>query len=205
MIGPNGAGKSNFIGVFRMLAKLIERRLQLYVAEQDGPDALLFGTRKKSPELGLEFNFDRNGYRVRLRPSGERLIFASEETLIQGDLNPNITHNLGAGHDEALLPDIEDDAFARYVRPTMPTWRVYHFHDTSNTAAVRQAAPVRDNLRLHTDAGNLAPYLRHLSERHPEQYRQITDAVRKVAPFFGGFIHRPDPGDRGELEWFEVD
>lgn len=41
LIGANGAGKSNFISLFWMLAELVEQRLQLYVRESDGRDALL--------------------------------------------------------------------------------------------------------------------------------------------------------------------
>ncbi|WKV94176.1 AAA family ATPase [Halomonas sp. HAL1] len=36
LIGPNGAGKSNFINFFRFMNKLLQKDLQLYVAEQGG-------------------------------------------------------------------------------------------------------------------------------------------------------------------------
>jgi predicted ATPase len=85
LIGANGAGKSNFICLFRMLAELSEKRLQLFVQDQDGPDSLLFGTRKRTPQMDAEFYFARNGYRISLKPSGERLIFAREETWFSGD------------------------------------------------------------------------------------------------------------------------
>ena len=62
---------------------------------------------------------------------------------------------------------------------------------------------MRDNLRLKGDGGNLAPFLRHLRERHAREYRRIVDTVRVVAPFFGDFVYREDLGmdDRVELEW----
>ena len=206
LIGANGAGKSNFISLFRMLAELAERRLQLFVQEQDGPDALLFGTRKRSAQMDAEFYFARNGYRISLKPSGERLIFAREETWFAGDYGNSI-HSLGSGHDEARLPEVrvQDDTFAPYVRPAIAGWRVYHFHDTSTSAAVRQAQAVRDNLRLKQDAGNLAPFLRHLRERYPEHFQRIGETVRLVAPFFGDFVYRKEVGERIELEWFETD
>lgn len=203
LIGANGAGKSNFISLFRMLAELAERRLQLFVREQDGPDALLFGTRKRSAQMDAEFYFGRNGYRVSLQPAGERLVFAREETWFSGDMVDS-SHPLGSGHDEAKLPDVQGDTFAPYVRPAIASWRVYHFHDTSTSAAVRQAQAVRDNLRLKADAGNLAAFLRHLREQHPEHYQRIVETVRMVAPFFGDFVYRKDPGERIELEWFEA-
>lgn len=203
LIGANGAGKSNFISIFQMLAALVDKRLQLYVQEHDGPDALLYRTRKHTSQLDAEFYFDRNGYRVTLKPTGDRLIFAREETWFAGDFVDS-SHPLGSGHDEALLPDVKGDTFAPYVRPAIAGWRVYHFHDTSTGAAVRQAQPVRDNLRLKPDASNLASFLRLLRERHPEHYQRVVEVVRLAAPFFGDFVYREDPGERIELEWFEV-
>ena len=41
LIGANGAGKSNFIAFFELLARMSERRLDYFVEEHDGPDALL--------------------------------------------------------------------------------------------------------------------------------------------------------------------
>jgi len=200
LIGPNGAGKSNLISLFRMLAELSEKRLQLYVQEQDGPDAILFGGRKRTPQLDAEFYFASNGYRISLKPSGERLIFARESTWFGGDYT-NEARSLGRGHDEARLPETEKDTFARYVRPALASWRVYHFHDTSMSAPVRQAASTRDNLRLKPDAGNLAPFIRMLREQHRDHYTRIVETVRMVAPFFHDFVYRRRVGERLDLEW----
>ena len=204
LIGANGAGKSNFISLFDMLAAMTAKRLQLFVAEHDGPDALLFGTRKRSEEMALEFYFARNGYRLTLRPTGERFVFAREETWFGGDFLDS-SHALGSGHEEARLADVENDTFTPYVRPALADWRVYHFHDTSISARVRQASAVRDNLRLKPDAGNLAPFLRHLYEGYPEHYLRIIETVRKAAPFFGDFVYRRDVGEQVELEWYSMD
>ncbi len=200
LIGANGAGKSNFIDLFRMVAAMVEKRLQLFVSRQDGPDALLFGGRKRTQRLEAEFVFGRNGYEFSLEPAGERLIFAGEATRFLRHAHP-----LGSGHEEACLPDTGDDAFAPYVREALADWRVYHFHDTGPSAPVRNAQAVRDNLRLKSDAGNLAPFLRLLRERHADRYRQIVETIRLAAAFFGDFVYRKDPGERMELGWFEAD
>ncbi|HEX4951584.1 MAG TPA: AAA family ATPase, partial [Blastocatellia bacterium] len=42
LIGANGAGKSNFLSVFKLLHHITDRRLQLFVGQSDGADALLF-------------------------------------------------------------------------------------------------------------------------------------------------------------------
>lgn len=202
LIGANGAGKSNFISLFRMLAELIERRLQLFVQEAGGPDALLFGTRKRTPQMDAEFYFGANGYLLSLRAAGERLVFAREAPWFHGQ-SVKKSRPLGSGHDEAHLPDASD-TFSHYVRPAIASWRVYHFHDTSDAAPVRHAQPVRDNLRLKSDGSNLAPFLRLLRRRHSKHFDRLVETIRLVAPFFGDFVDRDDPGDRIDLEWFET-
>lgn len=200
LIGANGAGKSNFVSLFHMLAELVEGRLQLFVQSHDGPDALLHGGRRRTPEMQAEFYFARNGYRFALQASGEKLVFTREETWFDGDFTQS-THPLGSGHTEARLREVEDDTFAPYVLPALASWRVYHFHDTSENAPLRHAQPVHDNLRLKPNAANLAPFLRLLREQHPDYYSRVTQTIRLVAPFFGDFVYRENPGQRLALEW----
>jgi len=202
LIGANGAGKSNFISLFRMLAELAEGRLQYFVKSHDGPDALLYGTRRRTPQMDAEFYFEGNGYRVSLEASGDRLLFTREETWFDGGVSD--THSLGIGHHEARLAVVQNDTFAAYVRPAMASWRVYHFHNTSTLAGVRQKRPVRDNLKLKPDAENLASFLRHLREQHGEHYARIVQTIRLVAPFFGDFVYRKEVEEYIDLEWFEV-
>ncbi len=204
LIGANGAGKSNFISLFRMLAEMLDQRLQLYVKGEDGADALLFGGRKRTRQMEVKLYFGPNGYQFVLSPAGNQLIFAEERMYFAGDYAES-SPSLGSGHAEAKLPTIEDSAIAGYVLPAMQSWRVFHFHDTSSSASVRHAQPLRDNLRLKPDASNLAPFLRMLREKYPSNYRSIVETVRMVAPFFGNFLHRDDPEERIELEWLEVD
>lgn len=204
LIGANGAGKSNFISLFRMLAEMLDGRLQFFVKSEDGPDALLFGGRKKTSALSVAVYFGRNGYEFELAPAGRQLVFSSEHTYFAGDMG-TVWRPLGSGHTEAKLPTLEGDSIAAYVLPAVQSWRVFHFHDTSATAPVRHAQPLRDNLRLKPDASNLAPFLRMLHEKHRDRYSTIVETVRMVAPFFGDFVHREDPDERIELEWREVD
>ncbi len=199
LIGPNGAGKSNLLDLFRMLAAMAHRRLQLFVAREDGPDALLHRGRKHTPEMEIEFAFHNVAYRASLTAVGEHLVFTREEAGVDW---------VGSGHYESDLQAVErtdSDPFARFLREAMSEWRVYHFHDTAISAGMRQAQPVRDNLQLHADGSNLAPFLRHIRERHPENYRRIIDTVRLAAPYFDDFLYREEPGERVELEWHERD
>jgi predicted ATPase len=203
LIGANGAGKSNFIGLFRLLAEMLGERLQSYVKSEDGPDALLYGGRKRTAQLEVELFFGKNGYYFALAPASNQLVFSTEKVYFDGD--HAIRRSLGNGHTEARLPTLQDNAIAEYVREALGSWRVFHFHDTSASAMVRHAQPLRDNLRLKPDAANLAPFLRMLRRKHPDNYSMIVETVRMVAPFFHDFVDRKDPDERIDLEWFQVD
>ena len=198
-----------------MLEQLSRKRLQLFVRDSGGPDGLLFGGRRRTPALSVDLVFDGgNRYGFSLEPvGGDGMAFAAE-SLLPGVAGADRYVARGAapiesgdvewkgGHGEALLADCDGGVVASYVLPQMQQWRVFHFQDVSRFAGVRQAAAVRDNLRLQADAGNLAPFLRRLRERHPTHYRRVVDAVRVAAPFFGDLVYRDtlNPDDRMELE-----
>lgn len=204
LIGANGAGKSNFINLFRLLNEMYEQQLQLYVQKQGGPDALLYFGRGTTERLHAEFYFARNGYKFDLVPTADnRLIFEREISWFGGVYYPTTSSAvLGSGHEESKLKDAKD-GYSPYVRPSVSNWRVYHFHDTSETAKVKQKHATNDNLRLKADAANLAAYLRMLKEKHGAEYQRIVETVRLVAPYFNDFVHRPGEPEYIELEWLQ--
>lgn len=214
LIGANGAGKSNFIGLFRFLHEMYEQQLQIYVQKQGGIDVFLHFGREVTPRMEMEFLFSmadaahvQQGYRISLLPSADnRLLFELEESRFFGStdlpvVNPD--YSLGQGHSEAKLKDAPDQ-HSRYIRPAVSGWRVYHFHDTSDTAVIKRIHPVNDNLRLKPDAANLAPYLRMLHLKYPQEYRRIVETIRLVLPFFDDFVHRADDEEYVQLEWRQV-
>lgn len=203
LIGANGAGKSNFISLFRLLNEIYEQNLQVYVQKQGGPDALLHFGRETSEKLHAEFYFAKNGYKFDLVPTADnRLIFEQEASIFKGLLYPTKPWPiiLGTGHAESKLKEAKD-SYSPYVRESVSNWRVYHFHDTSDTAKVKQKHQSNDNLRLKIDAANLAAFLRLLKENYEPEYRRIVETIRLVAPFFGDFIFRPGNQQYIELEW----
>jgi len=202
LIGANGAGKSNFIGLFRLLNEMYEQQLQVFTQKQGGPDALLHFSRQATDKLHAEFYFGHNGYKFDLIPTNDnRLIFENEISWFGGRLFPgSASATLGSGHSESKLKDALDK-YSPYVRNSVSDWRVYHFHDTSENAKVKQPQASNLNLRLLPDAGNLAPYLRMLKSKYPKEYQRIVDAIRLVAPFFDDFVHRADNTDLIALEW----
>ncbi len=209
LLGANGAGKSNFISVFKLLADMYEQILQLYVQKNGGANALLHYGRKKTQKMSMGFYFQDNGYEFSLIPTKDnRLIFEKEVLCFTGDY----TNHFGIGifpsstiiesaHSEAILKDSKHK-YTEYIKPAIKSWRVYHFHDTSDTALVKQTHSATDNLRLKTDAANLAAFLLRLKIKFPKNYEQIVKTIQLVAPFFADFVHRNDE-ETIHLEWFE--
>lgn len=208
LIGANGAGKSNFISLFRLLSEMVEQQLQVYVQQQGGPDALLHYGRENTEQLHAEFHFGLNSYDFDLIPTSDnRLLFKKETSRFKGVYYNTTPHPaiLGTGHSESKLKEAKDQ-YSPYVRDSVSNWRVYHFHDTSEKAKVKQRHPSNDNLCLKVDAANLAAYIRKIYDENPDAYQRILSTIRLVAPFFGDFVHRPGkhenyPPESLELEW----
>jgi len=203
LIGPNGAGKSNFVEFFRMIQQVLEGNLQLYVSRQGGPDALLHFGRKKTGKIEAQLYFGNNGYLCTLEPTKDnRLMFADEA--FWWNLSPSPT-TLGSGHFESRAGEGTGTGIDMYVRPAMQKWRVYHFHDTSESSYIKQKHAINDNSYIRPDARNLAAYLYLLHQVHPDHYRKIVSTIRLAAPFFGDFYLRPQPDNKNmiELEWTE--
>lgn len=211
LIGANGAGKSNFIAFFKLLNELIESRLQLHVAQRGGPDALLHYGRRTTPQIQAQFYFGSNGYFIDLVPTVDnRLIFSQEALWYYGSRFGQWQENLGSGQAESVVHKLENKSssvknVAAYVVPAIQSWKVYHFHDTSDTAKVKQLGAINDLPVLRPDASNLAAFLYNLKSQHPQAYGQIRDTIRLVMPSFDDFILRPWPHAPNTiaLEWRE--
>ena len=210
LIGPNGAGKSNFISLFRMLNELIEGRLQLFVGRSGGANAMLYYGTKVTNSIVAELYFDRNGYEIQLIPTeNDKLVFGREILcFIKSGPRDLYKEELGSGHEEAHAPIWEEKykyGVVQYVMSALRSWKVYHVHDTSSTARIKQTCDLHQNNQLESDAGNLAAFLYMLQERHPRNYELIRSAVCRIFPRFKDFALRPSPFnlDKIRLEWRE--
>ena len=210
LIGANGAGKTNFVSLFKLLNQIVEGNLQVFVAKAGGADTLLYFGQKVSSEIKIELDFGRNGYKCKLSPSSEgTLIFAEEACWGQGlvwDQPYNV--DLGKGHKESRLREeaiSPTHKIARHVLYGLKSWKVYHFHDTSDTAKVKQFVELNDNAMLRPDASNLAAFLYLLHEKHRAHYDSIVETIRLAAPFLADFVLRPSPlnPETIKLEWRE--
>jgi predicted ATPase len=210
LIGANGAGKSNFIEVFRLLHEIVSQNLQLFVARSGGADRLLHFGGKVTEEILLDLDFEQNAYHCRLVPAVDgSLIFAYERMSfeIPGNVNRfNVIQGAGGQRESALKEELEKHWKELHdVAAALQDLKVYHFHDTSPSARVKQVGDVDDNVALRPDAGNLAAFLYRLQVNDPGTFRNIVDTVRLVAPFFGSFDLRPDRLNPRQikLEWKE--
>jgi predicted ATPase len=203
LIGANGAGKTNFIGFFRLIQRILDSQLQLTVGEMGGPDALLHFGRKATEKMSAELYFGNNGYRFALLPTQDNRMMFEREALwwnMHGEWRPH------SGHFETYVEDQKRETkIYGYVVPAMRSWRLYHFHDTSSTARVKQVHGINDDKYLREDARNLAAFLYRLKNHHEAYYKRIVKAVQLVAPFFGDFHLRPsvDNSEKIQLEWTE--
>lgn len=201
LIGANGAGKSNFIGFLKLIPAILDHRLQLTVGKSGGPDALLHFGRKVSDSIKGEFYFGNNGYKFYLEPTNDNRLLFSREALwwnVSGDIGVH------SGHFESQA-DNHSSGVKQYTLPIMRRWRVYHFHDTSDSAKVKQIHRINDNEYLREDGSNLAAFLYRLKENHKNNYKRIVRTIQMVAPFFGDFNLRATVNnpDFIELEWTE--
>lgn len=204
LIGANGAGKSNFIGFFRFISKVLDKQLQSAVGAAGGPDAMLHFGRKKTEELGAQLYFGDNGYKFTLKPTQDNRMMFSQEALWwnqHGDWRPR------SGHFETYVEEQKTRTrIYEYVVPPMRSWRLYHFHDTSHSALIKQVHGINDNEYLREDARNLAAFLYRLKNQHGAHYQRIVKSIQLVAPFFGDFHLRPTVDDKEsiQLEWVEI-
>lgn len=210
LIGANGAGKSNLIQVFRFLREIRMQNLARFSLER-GADTLLFRGRKVSSSLTLRLEFGEgdvgNGYQICLIPTDENTLAVLSESADFHDRRnyprPYDTRIGGTGREAQLATS--EDKVAKYVRADLESYRVYHFHDTSGTAAMRGPSDVNDNRFLRPDASNLAAFLHGLQHTHPDHFRNIEDAFRQIAPYFDGFNLAPSAvnAEKIRLEWRE--
>jgi len=215
LIGANGAGKSSLVSFFRLLNEMMGARLQEFIGQHGRAHSLLHHGPKRTPQIEatLEFETDTGTsvYDARwFYAAGDTLGFASESLRFVrtgSSILPNAV-SLGAGHFETRIREEanQGQANAKVFRHLLNTCRVYHFHDTSATARVRQAGYVNNHSLLMYDAANLAPFLYHLKEGPDTSiYRRIVKTIQLVAPFFDDFDLKPEgPGGKDLfLNWRE--
>ena len=205
LVGANGAGKSNFVRVFELLGRIAGNDLSFFVGLNGGAAALLNSTAGGAGGIRLRLDMPPDNYEAVLVPAAnDQLIFEREAVSF------NI---IGRGNRQTRLNEAAEESgpvsAAGHTLRLLEGCRVYHFHDTSRSAPVKQFVPTADNLALRNDAGNLAAFLLAMSSREDKPgwsaYRRMVRAVRQVAPFFRDFVLQPEQSDRIRLRWRQTD
>lgn len=214
LIGANGTGKSNLVSYFRMLSEMVEGRLQSWTRNQGSADRVLSFGAKETHKLQSFIEFGLNGYKFALEPTADGgFSFAEEQIYFDGFYFSHKWISLGSGHAEAKLKEKYEssrkESEADYCYSSISNWKVFHFHDTSETAGVKRLGSLHDNEHLRPDASNLAAFLYRMNEEHPDIYRQILKTVRLAIPFFDDFSLKPRTLKSGEeqvrLLWQQKD
>lgn len=188
------------------------------VGLRGGPEGMIHDGVKGTARirLRLEATADPhdNAYEAILVPAAHGQLFFKNETVEFHDTSRFTkpwSESLGRGHRESLLPQIAAEGprggsgVAGHTLRILRGCRVYHFHDTTPNAPVKQAGYTSDSETLHPDARNLAAFLLRLREDHPAVYQKIVRTVRSVAPFFRDFVLSEDTQERVRLRWKQTD
>ena len=205
LVGPNGGGKSNFFQFFDLVQQQLEGKLQLYVGRYGGPDAMLHFGRKTTDVFSGELHFGSDGYKFGLEPTNDyRMMFTEEKFWWNAQDKPKIF----SGHFETQIMSIEHKKdVPQCSMPPIGNWRVFHFHDTSETSLIKLNNGINDNRHLRPDARNLAEFLFPLKNQYFSHYQRIVKTIQLVVPFFGNFLLRPHSDSKShiEMEWTEKD
>lgn len=213
LIGANGAGKSNLISFFKLLnwAMPAPGNLQLHLGRIGGANAVLYDgvgvTQQIQATLHFATDQGTNQYHMRLfHAAPDTLIFADEQFRFSRHTFSTEAPwtSLGSGHREAKLIEKAEQGnkTAKTILALLKQCVVYQFHNTSDTARMKQRWVVDDDHLLKEDAANLAPFLYRLRESKPEYYARIVETIRQIAPFFADFAL--EPRDRTLLlQWKE--
>ena len=198
-VGANGSGKSNLISFFRLLNAIPAAKLQEFIGRSGGANTLLYYGSKETPALWASLEFEGKTGRVVYfswlkSTEADSMIFSNETA--DGQV-------LGSGHRESLLSAATSPDLTEYLAGV----RVFHFEDTSETAAIRRRCNMEDNRGLHPDAGNLAAFLYAMRQTQPQYYRRIVATIQQIAPFFKDFDLGPMKLDPNSilLNWRDRD
>lgn len=211
-IGGNGSGKSNLIGVFRFLKEIVNRNLAGYTQVKGGADSLLHYGRKRSSRVTINIKFGEgtstDGYYVHVGGTADDSLYIMQEiaNVHLKERKPGHYTQVTVSENvkESLLRSSDYDT-ARTILADIEAYRVYHFHDTSDTAPAKSTSDINDNQFFRPQAENLAAFLYYLQQQKPHSYSLIQDTIRQIAPFFDKFQLAPlrlNPS-KIRLEWSE--
>lgn len=203
LIGSNGAGKSNSVNFFSFVYAIYDNQLATYTGDKGGADRILHLGRRVSDRLLGSLTFPNNRYVFLLTANDQNgFYFSIEADYLEKNgpyLGDEYRTSYGQGHTESKLPTLTSTR-AGYVKEYLESFRVYHFHDTSKNAPLKQTARLDDKRFLRSDGSNLAAFLYKLQQQNPLAFNRIEAVVKSIAPYFDRFDLQPN-GDYIRLNW----
>ncbi|MHB1462942.1 MAG: AAA family ATPase [Armatimonadota bacterium] len=199
MLGANGSGKSNLIAFFKMLNSMTTGSLQQYVGKQ-GASRLLYYGPKITESISVSLSFDDESaidtYEFQLSHGLPDRLFVSGEKVAchREDKDRDQEYYLHGGGAEISL-GTDERATSEAIFKLLSEIRTYQFHDTSDTAKIKDRGYVDDAAYLRSDGGNLAAFLR-MMKTHPDYrtyYERIVRHIQRMMPQFGDFVLSPVP------------
>ena len=210
ILGANGSGKSNIISFFKMLNYMMSGSLQSYIESNGGSQCFLHYGSKKTQNILASLKFEssqvHDKYDFALSyATPDKLIITSEEVEYQSNQSDNLSKpmkiKLETDFKESALSSKQDDKTLSVIRKILVKCKVYQFHDSSQTAAIRNSCPKDADNYLQAEANNLAAFLLRIKNEFPDNYNNIVSYVRLVVPQFQDFILEPNRAGNVMLKW----
>ena len=216
LIGPNGAGKTNLLSFFRLLESILLGGLSRHVLRAGGAGSLLHYGPKETSEISVEINFRTPAWpgatiEFSLDYSDDDSFFWGDQAYGVSDPDRSIGHK-GMLHPKIIEPPQRECVLVRpdyssvdpagpdAARALLGNVRVFHFQDTSPSAALRRPSDPDTGQRLLPQGENLAAFLYHLLRNHRPYYNRIVATIRQVMPEFLDFVLEPS-GATVPLRW----
>lgn len=212
LLGANGSGKSNLLSFFKLVNYLTTRGFQTHVAQQGGADTMLYYGARTTEKIELAINLvngdAKNRYEIKLvHGMPDRLLIAGEKISYQpkGGEDPHVVYPVSDSNESGL--QLDKDSTCRFVFNALSHIRAFQFHDTSDTAKIRQNGYRDDTKYLRSDGGNLAAFLGAMKQGQNtyKYYERIVRHIQNVMPQFGDFDLEPGIGNDSyvRLNWRE--
>jgi len=206
LIGSNGAGKSNFVNFFGFVNAIRDGRLAEYTGERGGSDRIIHLGKRSSSLIEGMIKFDSaSDYKFVLVPNDQDSFYTKKEfgRFLNAEIDYTKIRSIFKGlvykEDSANLGSSLLDR-AHFATDYLRSFSIYHFHDTSRNAPLKQTARLVDNETLRADGSNLPAFLYQLQQTEPQAFNRIEALIRTIAPYFERFDLRPN-GDYIRLNW----
>jgi predicted ATPase len=200
LIGANGAGKSNLLKFFTLIRAIRQKKLSDYVIKSGGAAAILCGGPKQTNKIEFKLLFELLNEDMEYSSSAE---YTPPDSLYSGafhyrsykrneDNSPEITRKTPKGDKTSQIQSKNKNGDeVEQIQKFGECLKIYHFADTTPTAAIRGSCYLHDNKSLHADGKNLAAILYRIFRQDKICYSRILGTIRQICPWFGDFVNEP--------------